>query len=372
MNAEVTAATPARDERSSSSPAPGSATPFDWPAFLLVALPACVLVATRGATRDTFNYLDAFEATVRFPTNPVLYYAEQGVEWGFGVLCWAIHLVGLGWRSLFFVVSLATFYFLALAAASAGLRLRAVLPFYLCTFFITQQLMQVRQGLGMTMAFYVVVDLQRRGLRWQQVAVTLGAVLIHTVALVPVLLALCLRALPGGKAGAFDARHAVLLLLGSVAAARLATHIDVFSAMERLTSYAEDEASHGERGLLQPANLRAGLLLCLFLAMRVPARFRRVYGMLVGLYAAALGIRLGFFDFEILSGRVGSAAGFGEVLALPVVAFAAIRSRVTGGVFTITYFAAQVFVTLAIQLPFMWTDYFTPITRSGGFFLSSP
>src|SRR5205085_1030341 len=97
-----------------------------------------------------------FGSSTEFPWQPFDYYASQGVEWGFGLASWALASIGLGPRTLFLVISAGTFYFIAKTARVLGLNFYLVMPYYLGTFFLTQQLMQIRQGLAIAFAFWVV------------------------------------------------------------------------------------------------------------------------------------------------------------------------------------------------------------------------
>jgi hypothetical protein len=330
--------------------------------LLFVALPAILIVGFRGETRDTSTYIDLFNATRAFPANPVDYYETIGVEWGFGLLNWAVHAAGLGWRVLFLVVSTLTFGFLTRAANAVQLRLIDVAPFYLGSYFLTQQLMQMRQGVATAIAFYVVTECVTRGLRPRVVALSAVAVGFHSVAVLPIAAGVALWALsPRWPKGRVRAAAVLGVVACAFVLARVAMQGELLSTLQRLATYAADEAYSGSRGLASPANVRAFLVLVFVVYAKDRVLRPRAYDALLVLYAAHLGLRLGFYDFEILSGRLATALGFGEVLLLPMALGALIGSSQRRAVLAALFLITQTIATLSFQTPWLVDDYFTPI-----------
>jgi hypothetical protein len=331
---------------------------------LWLALPLILLVTTRGDTRDTQTYVGIFESTTEFPWHPLEYYASQGVEWGFGVASWTLASLGLGPRTLFFVISAATFYFVAKGARNFGLNFYAVMPYYLGTFFLTQQLMQIRQGLGIAFAFWVVAKLaDSRPRVFATFASLLVAMAMHAVAALPILSALLLRLrFPRGNRLSVAA-WLLAIVVSTVACARLSSTLNAVELLERLSTYAADETYSGARSLLEPANLRAMLLLFVLAAARsAPALARsRAYTLLLGLFAMHVGVRLGFLDFEILSGRLSTALGFSEVFLLPLAVRAWFPGAARRTLIGLLYFGIHAAVTTTYQAPFLIDDYLTPL-----------
>lgn len=329
---------------------------------LWLAIPLVLLVANRGDTRDTSTYIDIFSATTEFPTWPMEYYQTYGVEWGFGILSWLVRSLHLGATSLFAVVSAATFFFISRAARLLDLSFYEVMPFYLGSFFLTQQLMQVRQGLGVALAFWVVVRFAKsQNLR----LLLLGAVaasLAHIVALVPPVAALLAQLRTSPRRWRIALWALALMVVGFVIA-RVATGLDAFQVLERLTLYATDDEYGSARSIFDLANVRAAAMLAVFV---FACRSRTLahshpYQLLLGLYALHLGLRLGFIDFQILSGRLATALGFAEVFLLPMALRTAVASVRTRALISSVYLAIQLAATLTLQTPFLIDDYVAPL-----------
>lgn len=331
---------------------------------LWLAVPLVLAVGVRGDTRDTSTYIDIFRSTIQFPANLLDYYAEFGVEWGFGLLSWLLGGMGLGPTTLFVIVSAATFFFIERTAHRLGITFYAVMPYYLGSFFLTQQLMQIRQGLGVAFAFWVLVRFALSTSGPVRLAMGAGAAsLIHMVAVIPLLGASLVRlTLPAPQQWRIVS-WAVVLIAVSIVLAHAVSTLQVFGLFERLSIYAADEEYSSARGLFDLANVRAVLVLALFLSActaRSLAR-SRVFLLLLGLYAAHVGIRLGFIDFQILSGRLSTALGFAEVFLLPMTVHACIRPRALRMLLGAAYLFVHGFATLAVQAPFLIDDYFTPL-----------
>lgn len=330
---------------------------------LLVFLPLAAMVALRGDTRDTALYIDVFERTVEFPWDPLAFYAETGMEWGFGIASWFLNLLAQGPMTLFFLVSFGTFYFLGKASLNVALGPLEVAPYYLGSFFLLQQLMQIRQGLGAAFALWVVTLIagSHRPV-WKTAAAAPVAVMMHITAALPLLGAQLLRLLMPVPTRWHVALWSIGIVGIGVLLARAFMSLEVIASLGRLSVYAVDDEYSGERGLLAPANVRAALMLFLFLFASTPSLLRlRSFVLMTGLYAAHLGIRLGFFDFLILSGRLSTALGFVEVLLVPMLVRSRIRHSWLRWAIALSYFLLHFAATVTVQAPFLIDDYFTQL-----------
>jgi EpsG family len=334
---------------------------------LLAFMPLSALVALRGDTRDTSTYIDVFRQAQTFPSDPVSLYAESGMEWGFWLVSWLLNLLGGPPTLMFLVISLATFLFLHLAAEQVQLRLVEVAPYYLGTFFLLQQLMQIRQGVGAAFSLWVIVSASRRHqslLRFVCCAV-IGA-LMHLTTLLPLVAARLLRTVTPRPTRSGLGFWCLLIVIGGIAIARLFMKLEVIELLGRLSVYAVDDEYNAERGLLAAPNIRALLMLLCFMGLAPASLLRsRAYVLMLSLYAGHLGIRLGFFDFLILSGRLSTALGFVEVLMLPMLIHATVRAAWVRWAIALLYFATHLYLTLAFQAPFLVDDYFTPLHPTG-------
>lgn len=330
---------------------------------LWLCLPLMLMVALRGDTRDTFNYIEAFRATTEFPWDPLAFYAAMGMEWGFGITSWALNAIGLGPSSLFFLFSLGTFYFLHKAALRVKLDLIEVSPYYLGSFFLLQQLMQIRQGLATTLVLSIVVLVGSPQARvWRTVPATLLAASMHLTSALPLLGVQVLNRLMPRPGRWQMALWLALVMLATAALARAFMSLDAIESLGRLSLYAADEEYSDARDLLDVANVRATLVLLLLLFGATTRLLRtRSYVLMLGLYAAHLGLRFGFFDFLILSGRLSTALGIVEILLLPMLMKARIRSVGLRLGIGLIYFLVHALATLLVQAPYLIDDYFTPL-----------
>lgn len=316
----------------------------------------------RGDTRDTTNYIEVFLDTRAFPLDPIKYYRDTGIEWAFGIVSWLFNAINLGHTALFFLISLLTFVFIDRTARQLGMRLIDVLPYYLGSFYLLQQLMTVRQGLGVAFATSVVVANMERGNRvWRVVVGTFVATTMHLVSIIPTLIGQMLQKVLPTPRRVRVVLWVMLVVFLSGAAARLVTLLDVVVAMDRLADYAADAELGAQRSLFEPANIRAALILGAVMAAPTALLGSRTYLLLAGMYATHLGLRLGFYDFAILSGRLAVSLGFVEVYLLPLLIHAAIRSRGLRWFLGLTYLVVHAFATLTIQAPYLINDYFTPL-----------
>lgn len=329
---------------------------------LWLAAPVALGVALRGETRDTAAYVEIFHDTQGIPLHPLEYAETHGVEWGFGVLSGLVHSAGFGPRVLFFLLSLWTFRCIDRAARELGLNFYAVMPFYLGTFFLTQQLMQMRQGLAVALASTVVVDFSVRPASLVRKA--FGAVVafsIHIVSALPVVTAACLqRALPSPSRWRVIG-WTLVLVLATALVAHLASSSHMLLSLERLGAYADDEEFAAARSALEFANVRAVMLLVLFVAAAPTARPTNQYLLLLGLYAIHVGIRFGFLNFAILSGRLSTVVGFVEIFLLPLAIRGSVRHRWARVAIAFAYLTVHAAATLTYQAPYLIDDYFTPL-----------
>jgi hypothetical protein len=328
----------------------------------LIAVPLAVLAAWRGDTRDTTTYIDAFVATQRFPDEPVSYYTSYGLEWGFALLSWTFNSVGLSFHWLFLSVSCATFYCLYRTSKLLGLRFSEVLPFYLGSFFLLQQLMLIRQGFGVALAVLVVVaGTVRGGLIWRAPLGAAASGMMHLVSIVPIITGAALAVIAPTRRRATTILWALSLAVASFAAARIATSLELVTLFDRLSHYASDAELGATRNIFEPANVRAALILLVLFAAPASLLSQRAFVVLLGMYSVHVGLRLGFLDFAILSGRLASALGFVEVFLLPLLLREAIRTRWLRSVLAASFFAVHISATLALQVPYLLEDYFRPL-----------
>lgn len=89
--------------------------------FLLFLCFLAWVVALRGDTRDTSNYVDMYVNLHSFPWSPGAFFETYYMEWGIGVLASLANSLGLPVEIFFFIISLLTFAALAKASVEFGL-----------------------------------------------------------------------------------------------------------------------------------------------------------------------------------------------------------------------------------------------------------
>ena len=332
--------------------------------LLLFCLAGVIVVALRGDTRDTFNYVEVFRGLDKFPWDPEQFQQEYFMEWGIGALAGLIRALGMPVQALFIAISALTFLAVAKASTRFGLAPWAAMPFYICTFFLSQQFMQIRQGLAVALSFWAIAYIAqgRRNLH-NSGALTVSAVLFHMVSAASILTGFIATFLIPRRRSPQNWLWCALCFCVVYATCKAASSLDLLAATERVSAYIGDEEYGAARSIIDPANIRALLLSLTFIAFR-PKEDRPwffSYMVLLGVYIAHLGIRLGFLDFAILSGRLGSALGFAEIFLLPLMINDLTKNTLYRSLITIAYMMVHFAIALHIQLPFLVEDYLRPL-----------
>lgn len=330
----------------------------------MLCAPLTLLVALRGDTRDTFNYLEVYRGLASFPWSPVEFQDEYFMEWGFGILASLTKQLAIPPEGLFFIVSAITFLAIAKASKKFGLEAWSALPFYICTFFLTQQFMQIRQGLAVAIAFWAISIIIQRPQSWLKVVIlALVGALFHLVSIVPIAVAIIVAGITPSHRSYKNWYWAAIILGAIIGVCWIVSSSDLFTLTTRISNYIGDEEFGSERSIADPANLRAIILTLAFIALRPSADcpWFKVYMALLGLYITNLGIRLGFIDIAILSGRIGSALGFSEIFLLPLLIKDKINRRHWRILLTTSYMLLHFSIALSVLVPFLVEDYLRPL-----------
>ncbi len=330
--------------------------------WLLWALPLVMLVASRGNTPDTAAYIRIFQESDHFIWPPQAYYDAYNVEWGVGLLSYVIHIFGLSERFFLGVFSFVTFLFIRKTAVALGIATLEVLPFYLGSYFLSHQFSQIRQGLVVAVLFWAATALaERRSSCLFTFAVAVACVYFHSLSLALIaailLLVVFIRPMSRGvfvflciaiAAGVFT----VASFMGAFGAGYLHARIEVYSTMEAFAA---------SRQLFEMAHVR---MLLVFLCILCAPSFllkRADFLMLSFLYTVQIGVRLGFLDFGVLSGRLGSAFSFGEIYILPLLLLGFFRSVPLRAVFAFAYLVLNVLLYVFVINPTFLSELFSDI-----------
>jgi len=322
------------------------------------------IVAMRGGTRDTSQYLDTYRSLNGVPLSPSDFQEQYKMEWGYGLLAGFVKLMNLPHEFLFFVISGLTFLAIAKASIAFGLNAWSAVPYYIPTFFLTQQLMQIRQGLGVALAFWGIAILVRHQNKWIQIGLAgLSATLFHVVSVIPFSIGLILSHFTPAQRSKKNWIWAFIIFALIVGLCRAISITDLFQFINRINAYINDTDNNGTRSILDLANLRAAIMTMLFIAVRPRSdkHWFNAYMVLLGLYIAHIAARIGFIDFSILSGRIGSSMGFAEIFLLPFALRGLGKQLTLKYVLATMYILIHLYVALKIQLPFLINDYFSPL-----------
>lgn len=330
--------------------------------FLMFLCFLAAVVALRGDTRDTSNYVEMYLNLHSFPWSPAAFFETYYMEWGIGVLASVVNNLGLPVEIFFFIISLLTFAAIAKASVEFGLSGWSALPFYLSTFFLVHQLMQIRQGLAIAFAFlFASIIFGRKSLNSLAIISAIVAITFHSVSIVPIFFALSLNYLYIYCKKYFnDFIWFASILAIVVFACYAAIQADVALTMDRVSIYMDNDEQVYSRSLSDPANLRAIILSIILFLFRpsIASGWHRNYMLLLGLYVAHLGIRIGFIDLAILSGRIGASLGFAEIFLLPMMLKENIRNSLNRNLIILIFMVLHFIISVYILVPFLIDDYF--------------
>lgn len=331
---------------------------------LLIFCLCCILAlvpALKGDTRDTAIYISVFQDITYFPYDLVAFYTQYQMDWGYGLLAWFIGAWGLGYKTLFFGISLLTFMSLWHASKNFEINFFDVLPFYLSSFFLLQQLMQIRQGLAMALAYlafsYVTADANHR----KFYVFGIPSLLMHISSLP--LLAVSYLSIYLKKISKKKWTFILITLLITSVMLFFIKYIyesDLFLEIEKLKNFKTDDEYGYDRGVFALANIRALFILILITLTAKPTLFfLKTFRGLYLLLMIGVIFRIIFSDFAIISGRIGVTFSFAEVFIIPLYLNHQIKSRILRSCIAMVYFIAQGYVTLVYQAPYLIDDYFT-------------
>lgn len=325
---------------------------FIYPFILLLSF----IVAIRGDTSDTSTYKFIFDNLEIYSLRPLIFYLTSGVEIGYGYLSYLVRLITDNVEFLFFLISFAAFLALYKSSKMIGANFGFVLLCYIATFFWIHQLIQIRQGLSVVLVylalFYFLSRQRKRGLLLYLVAVS-----FHTVSIAAFFL-FFINGKGKFKKKVLNNRFYSLLFFLIIAIFLARTLINILPLISsRVAIYSQSAEYASERSFLHPANLRAYLLLIFFYMHFNFFPKNVMYRVLYCIFVFGVGIRVGFYDFLILSGRLGSLFTFSEVFLLPLV-ISKYKFSIVRILLVFIYFVISMYISLSYQYPSIIEDYF--------------
>ncbi|WP_151741735.1 EpsG family protein [Acinetobacter seifertii] len=293
---------------------------FLW--FLLLSVPLALIVGNRGDTNDTFTYYSIFKNINYYNlTNFSDFYLETGVELGWGLYSKFISFFSNSEVVLFSFFSLLTLYFIYKTCDIIKLKFIYVMCFYLPTsFFLMQQFMQIRQGFAVTVAIYASF-LYLNNRKFISILFFILAFLFHQTIIVYILFFLAFlfayeKIFKQVKILNFKTYMLFVLLIG-IMFARIIVMPLALSFFDRLQAYSSTGYSESV-SLVGLANIKFYLefIFILFFMHKKDLNDKFLI-LMIFVFTIGLAIRIAFFDFAILSGRLSNVFLFIEIFLMP-------------------------------------------------------
>lgn len=316
-----------------------------------------ILIATfRGMTRDTDAYKEVYNNILNYPLGVGEFYDKTGMELGYGLLAYPFRFLDIPFILFLFFFSFSTFFFIWKAANNFKINSFFVLICYIPVFFANHQLMQIRQGLAVALVYYTLSILMSSDKKIKTYIFFIISFFFHNVVLV-------FFVFLSKKVNIYIANNKYFVLklifvfVSVFIFCRFLTFFDFLTITERISNYSGSEYAD-ERSFFHPVNIRAFLLLLLFVLFRL--KYSIIYNFLLILNTIGVAIRLGFFDFLILSGRLSTVFTFSEIFLVSFLLYFRIR-KLYAYFFLFLYFSFSLYLNLVYQVPFVLDDYFKPL-----------
>lgn len=327
---------------------------------LLIIIFITLIVTFRGNTRDTYIYTFLFKNIHNQNLlSPSLFYIDTGIEWGFGLITYFSKIIHDSVNFLFFIVSFLTTYSIYKTSRIINVNFGIVLLAYLPTFFIVQQLMQIRQGLATSLIFLALFTYQYN--RKYSILLMIVAPFIHSSALIVYPLIILLTK-PFEKFWQLFNKYTVIISVLIILFMTISGGIfnDILSQYSsRAAAYSKLESDlNATRGIFNIANVREYVLLLFFIAHNKYFRKNKAYYILLLSYVLDVAVRISFRDSAIISGRLGAVFAYAEIFLFPIVL--SLYFKYTRLMIIIAYFFISLYISLYIRVPYMLEDYFTP------------
>lgn len=334
--------------------------------YLILILPIVFLVGIRGATPDTQVYYNIFKNINNYDLMSFsLFYSETGVEVGWG---WYSKFISLFTDSsivLFTIYSFFIFLLLYKISEIINIKFIYIMAFYLPTgFFFMQQFMQIRQALAVPLVIYAAILFLNNN-KNKSILFFILAIMFHQISIAFILFFLLYffinKNYPFGYSINRFLTLNVLILISGFFLARVVLLPLAASFFDRLIAYSDTEYAENV-GYFSLANVKFYIefILILFFTNK-KALTNKYYVFFVFSFTAGLTLRLAFFDFAILSGRLSNAFLFVEIFLIPMLLLFRLKIFYFY-IYTFLYFCLLLYVTWFYQASEYLKDaYFIPL-----------
>lgn len=335
--------------------------------YFILLIPIILLVGMRGATPDTQVYFNIFKYIDSYNLYSYKdFYVDSQVELGWG---WYSKIISYFTKSsaiLFSVFSFFIFWLIYRSDNILKLSFIHTLAFYIpSTFFLMQQFMQVRQGLAtpsVILASLLFIDNRKK----ESIFFFIIALLFHqsTIAYILVFAVYIIFEkyyYKISKVNFFRIFNLLVLILGFFVAKLIVFPI-AFSVFDRLNDYSGSVYAEAN-DIFSLSNIKFYLEFILILTLTTKKLLNnKFYVFMVFMFTVGLTIRLAFYDFGILGGRLSVVFLFIEIFLIPLLLYTRF-SRLYFYTFLLIYFIVIFYVTWYFQVAqYLQNSYFIPLS----------
>lgn len=335
--------------------------------ILILVIILAVIVGNRGATPDTSVYYDIFKNIDSYHLSSYSqFYLESQVELGWG---WYSKLISFFTSSsfiLFGVFSFLTFWTIYKSNNILNLPFIYSLAFYLpSTFFLMQQFMQIRQGLAIPcaiLASFLYFDNRIK----KSIIFFIIAVMFHQTAFAYILIFCIYLILNKYYKIDFSLKRFYIIIISILICgffiARLFFLPLAFSLFERVEAYANSDYSEAY-DLMSLSNIKFYIefFIILFLTNERILK-NKFYSFMVFIFTIGLTIRISFYDFGILGGRLSVVFLFIEIFLIPFLLIQRLK-LIYAYTYMFFYFLMIFYITWFFQVSsYLQDSYFYPLS----------
>ncbi|MCO8061898.1 EpsG family protein [Acinetobacter lwoffii] len=338
----------------------------DFLMFLIISIVVSLIVGMRGATNDTYTYYSIFKNIDNYDLKSFSgFYSETGVELGWGIYSKIISIFTQSPFILFTIYSFFIFFIIYKISEAIKIKFIYIMAFYLPTgFFLMQQFMQIRQALAVPLVIYGAIlfmdNSKKKGIIFFILAIMFHQISISFIFFFFIYFLMNKRFKFNYSRNRFLFLNILTLFIGFFVA-RVVLFPVANNFFDRLVAYSDTEYAESV-GFFSLANIKFYMEFLLILFLTTPkALANKYYVFFVLCFTVGLTLRLAFFDFAILSGRLSNAFLFVEIFLIPMLLL--FRFKIFYFyIYTLLYFILLLYITWFYQASIYLKDaYFIPL-----------
>lgn len=332
---------------------------FEYTIFIILTFILAFIVSMRGDTPDTFVYANFFENYSYYSYNPFEFYKETQADSIIQYFSFIIHLFSDNYRFLFFLFSILTFFFIKKTCDILKISFLQCLLIYIGAYFLSQQFMQIRQGLATPIVIYCLLCTQvKNKVTLLNFCFIILSILTHIASIVVNVfnIKIVRSFLHTNKIN--DYFKLIFIFIAVFLSCRIVMILGVGGLGDKMSSYEGSQFNYS-RGFWDPVTIKAFIILGVVFFHRHLFKDNKQFYLLMWIYLIGFSLRIGFYDFALLSGRLATYFTFTEIFLIPLV-FNVYKTpyRI---IFYVFYSALILYINLFYNLNFLVDDYFTPL-----------